>query len=297
MGIEAVLALLGGIALLVGIFGGGIEAEKIKIPQIGWLLRIVLVLTGTGLLVLAIYLSSPGLIQAVAPAPATATPVPTGTPLPTSTSTSLPTDTPAPTSAPSVTPIPTLPILVLSDSFDSNVNGWFTGAWENDYLSSDRSIVDGKYRWDLTAKRGFIWYGYPDTPGLADFSVSVDGQCVEGPAQKEYGLVFRVRDGNYYVFRIDDVNQKYQLYLFYEKDWTTLIDWTLSYAIRPEEVNHITVVGKGSQFTFYINGTYIDQASDATLANGKVGVLMGLSNSGDKAVIEFDNFELRSPGQ
>jgi hypothetical protein len=69
MGIEAVLALIGGIALLVGIFGGGIEAEKIKIPQINCLLRIIMTLTGLGLLVLAIFLSNLEFFLAAAPVP------------------------------------------------------------------------------------------------------------------------------------------------------------------------------------------------------------------------------------
>jgi hypothetical protein len=85
MGIEAILALFGGVALLIGIFGGGIEAEKIKIPQIGCLLRVILSLTGTGLLALAVtlaVLSRPELIHPALPAPQNDAPVPSDTPEP-----------------------------------------------------------------------------------------------------------------------------------------------------------------------------------------------------------------------
>jgi len=77
MTIEAILALIGGIALLVGILGGGVEAEKIKIPKVNALLRIVLALTGICLLLLAVFLSRPELLQVPPPAPQPLTPLPT----------------------------------------------------------------------------------------------------------------------------------------------------------------------------------------------------------------------------
>jgi hypothetical protein len=300
MGIEAILALFGGVALLIGIFGGGIEAERIKIPQINCLLRVILSLTGTGLLALAVtlaVLSKPELLSPVLPDTPTATPVPTETPLPAPSSTPVPSDTPAPTAAPSVTPLPTLPVVILSDSFDSNANNWYTGSWEDSYVIGKEDITGGKYRWEMTAKKNGLWKSQPDMPGLADFSASVDGRCIEGPDDGVYGFAFREREDNKYYFLVADEAQQYQFLLVKDGDWKTLIGWTLSYAIRPGEVNRITVVAQGVQFTFYINGTYVDQASDTALASGESGLAAGLYNAGDTAVFEFDNFELRSPGQ
>lgn len=100
MGIEAILALFGGTALLIGIFGGGIEAEKIKIPQISCLMRAILSLTGAGLLALAVtlWVLSSDLIRQALPAPSIEMPLPSDTPAPAP----LPSDTPLP--APIVTP-------------------------------------------------------------------------------------------------------------------------------------------------------------------------------------------------
>ncbi len=65
MGVEAILAIVGGIALLVGIFGGGVKAKEIEIPSIHAGLRVISALTGIALIVIAIFLSRPELLPAI----------------------------------------------------------------------------------------------------------------------------------------------------------------------------------------------------------------------------------------
>jgi len=67
MNIETVLATGGVVALLVGIFGGGVEAANVKIPPIPGRLRGVSALTGIILIVIAIFLSKPELLLVVLP--------------------------------------------------------------------------------------------------------------------------------------------------------------------------------------------------------------------------------------
>jgi hypothetical protein len=57
MDVSAVIAVIGGIALLVGIFGGGVEAEKIKIPTINNWIRVTSAITGIILIGIAVFLS------------------------------------------------------------------------------------------------------------------------------------------------------------------------------------------------------------------------------------------------
>ena len=59
MNVPTVIAVVGGIALLVGIFGGGVEAEKIKIPVINGKVRLFSAITGIALIVTAALLSDP----------------------------------------------------------------------------------------------------------------------------------------------------------------------------------------------------------------------------------------------
>jgi len=67
MSVPTVIAVVGGIALLVGIFGGGVEAEKIKIPTINARIRVFSAITGMVLIATAVLLSSPELLSSVPP--------------------------------------------------------------------------------------------------------------------------------------------------------------------------------------------------------------------------------------
>ena len=78
-----------------------------------------------------------------------------------------------------------------------------------------------------------------------------------------------------------------------EGKWTTFIPWKRSYAIKPGEANRLTIVGEGSKFSFFINDVFVGAVEDHQLLEGAIGVVIGLSHPGDKAVFEFDNFELR----
>jgi hypothetical protein len=86
MDISAILAGAGAIALLIGIFGGGIEAEKIKIPSLRAGIRLISALTGVILIAIAIGVSRPEWLLRLFP-----------NPQPTETQTSPPTIAPSPT--------------------------------------------------------------------------------------------------------------------------------------------------------------------------------------------------------
>jgi hypothetical protein len=65
MDVLAVIAVIGGIALLVGILGGEIEVEKIRIPPIPVALRIISSITGVVLIAIALLLSRPDLLPLI----------------------------------------------------------------------------------------------------------------------------------------------------------------------------------------------------------------------------------------
>lgn len=69
MDVSAVIAVIGGIALLVGIFGGGVEAEKIKIPTINSWVRVISVITGIALITTSAILANPELLISPVTAP------------------------------------------------------------------------------------------------------------------------------------------------------------------------------------------------------------------------------------
>jgi hypothetical protein len=88
--VPAIVAIIGGIAFLVGLLGGGIEAAQVKIPQLPRWLRFLSSLMGVALIGIAIWLSfatsapqtltptptRPSPVQQVTPEPSTRTDVP-----------------------------------------------------------------------------------------------------------------------------------------------------------------------------------------------------------------------------
>jgi hypothetical protein len=104
-----------------------------------------------------------------------------------------------------------------------------------------------------------------------------------------------VKDGNDYYTAVISERQRYRVRVQYADEWRTLVGYTGTTLIRPGEVNRLTVIGRGSQFEFYINDQLAVQFPDNWLPSGKVGVVMGLLGASDEAVFEFDNFELRVP--
>jgi hypothetical protein len=186
--------------------------------------------------------------------------------------------------------------ILLSDTFDENRFGWFTGEQEDPALASmSWSIDGGKYRWQGKATSGFVWWVTPESEAVTDFYFSASFQQTSQPDLGECGLVFRQSsEEDYYLFEVNGSNQ-YALYLHSADGWETLIDWTPHAAISAGDPNRLEVVAQGAYFAFIINDAFVADYSDERLPQGAVGLLVGLSNPGDEAIWEFDDFMLRVP--
>lgn len=76
MDVSGILALLGGVAIFVSLFGGGIEVERLKIPVVSKGVRLFSAVVGVALIGLAIWISNPKLIQSsISPTPLISTPL------------------------------------------------------------------------------------------------------------------------------------------------------------------------------------------------------------------------------
>jgi len=227
------------------------------------------------------------------------TPTPSRTPLPTATST--PTPTPNLTATVQVQNAQSKVENALSewdiihtDSFDSNEYNWLIDTSDDEYARTTYEIANGKYRWDTTAHKSFIsWVRAGETP-LNSFYLSVDIQQLEGPDSGDYGVIFREdSDSNFYYFAVNDTGH-YALYL-HSSEWSTLVDWADTDLVQQGEINHITVIGEDSHFTFLINEQYVMEFDDDTIPEGSTALAVELSNPDDHAIFEFDNFDLRTP--
>jgi concanavalin A-like lectin/glucanase superfamily protein len=187
--------------------------------------------------------------------------------------------------------------LVLKDDFSQPDNDWETGKSDDRFSTGTVSITGGKYRFDLKANDGFIWWSRAiNNTSTTDFYAAVDAQQITGPTSADYGIVFRWQHGNYYYFKINESGQ-FALSLDYFEKWETLVNWTSASAIRPGEVNRLAVGAEASHFTLYVNGEQVGEADDSRLPGGTAGVAVELNQAGDQAVFQFDNFEWRAPSE
>jgi len=189
--------------------------------------------------------------------------------------------------------VPTDWSLALADGFGDNDNAWVVGGYEDDWGTVTRAIAEGVYTWKLTALQSVGRWCLPEIAPEMDFYLSVDAQRVAGPVDASYGVVFRHGEGSYYLFSIRD-DGFFNLNLWHNFAWTSVVDWTGTFAIYPGEVNRLAVRAEGTQFTLYVNDDVVAQAEDDVLAAGDAGLSVLLVTPGDAEFV-FDNFEIRVP--
>ncbi len=182
---------------------------------------------------------------------------------------------------------------LFSDDFKNNSQDWPVGNFDkgnSDYWSGTIAVVNGFYQYDVKeVRKPFLyWTLYPGN-SLTNFDVSVDAKRLLGqPDQACFGLVFRSSKTTRYTFAVCD-NQYYAIDYYDGKDYTSLRSWAASSAIKSADWNTLWVNGKGSTFTFYINGVKVDTITDSHLKSGVVGVFVEVFNN-QPAKVQFDNF-------
>lgn len=186
--------------------------------------------------------------------------------------------------------------VLFEDSFDQvdEAKDWPLGSQDDPLASISWSITGGKYDWEAEAKDSFVWWAYPTLDPASDFYLAASARQISGPGTGEYGLVYRMTENDdYYLFELSADGQ-FAVFLNDANGWETLLDWQDSDAIQLDGENQMAVFAQGEQFYFFINGQKVADLYDDRLAEGKVGLLIGLSNEGDTGKWEFDNFEYRS---
>ena len=184
--------------------------------------------------------------------------------------------------------------VVMCDGFDNTRNGWDVLKLDNTALVGTLDITDSKYRWAFEARQGFVQRIRPRMNPLTDFYMTTQVQNISTSAALDYGVVFRDDGNNYYLFQVTN-DETFVILLRNEGKWRALSKEIPTSALLPQAANRLSVIGAGSHLMFYLNDKLVYELDDATLSKGRVGVAAGLSNAGDKATVEFDNFEVRVP--
>ena len=152
---------------------------------------------------------------------------------------------------------------------------------------------------------------------FADFDLAVTGSAVAGPENNGYGVIYRLQDrSNYYTFMVSS-DGYYQVTRVVNGDVTELSTWIESPVVNMGigAVNRLRVVARGDQFEFYVNeqrvqvcvpnnpaaqsmymmdtcidGQMLDTLTDASIAQGQLGVVIQTIEGADAGVsVEFDN--------
>jgi hypothetical protein len=198
-----------------------------------------------------------------------------------------------------------LPILQLEQSwpasftenFTDNSHKWDTGDVRDSYINGNRSISNGTYTWNISTVQSSINFSFPDMPDQQDFYASVDMKLVSMPddPDADAGLLLRHNstDKTWYYYSVNNRGQYY--FGWYDgTDWYSLISETDSAAIHAGQTNRLTVGVQGSQFIFLINGQVVDHFIDNNLQSGNIGLGINLTQTGEKAIVEFSNFTVLS---
>jgi hypothetical protein len=182
----------------------------------------------------------------------------------------------------------------IDDSFQDNTFGWPVGEDLGGLADVAIQIEQGAFLWSAQAYNNFIYWAHPEMDYLENFYLLVEVAQVSGPPEASFGFVFRLGEEAYYIFGIDSLG-RYDLYRFRLGEWEFILAGEQPQNILPSGINRLEIVARGSTFSFYINGEYLDEVDDPSLATGAVGLMIGLSEAGDSAQFSFTRFMLLSP--
>ncbi len=185
--------------------------------------------------------------------------------------------------------------IIFAEYFDSDVNGWATGEFEDQYTLNEIVIEDGLFRLNVIAEEAaYVEQKLPNQE-FSDFVLSVEATPHDVEEHYSYGVVFREDDTLHsYTFEIGN-DGLYTIQLF-DGEWHTLKDWSSTDAINVGETNELMVIAAGSTISFFVNGEELTQLEDDTLVAGTVGLIIDIFEDDTSATVDFDNLVIREVG-
>jgi len=168
--------------------------------------------------------------------------------------------------------------------------GWPAGEETNSFATVYYGIDNGKYYLEVTAKEYVNWQVWSNVRVGSEFELKVDVQNKSGLSRNAYGVAFREKYGDFYVFLINDISL-YRVSMMKDGNWYSLIQPLCTDAIKPWEINTLEVEAYGNHLFFYINDQFVGEAIDDVLMSGRAGLCVDLP-AGHEGVFVFDNFTL-----
>jgi hypothetical protein len=145
------------------------------------------------------------------------------------------------------------PILV--ENFYSNTNGWYTGSKPG---TDKAEISNGYYTLtNLLEKKNKIFWLEKKIDTQRDFEIETRFKHIYGPDNNSNNLFWGRNTSNQrFRFGISD-NGQYRIDSWNGSEWTNQKKWTVSSLISKTDYNTLKIVKKGSNYSYYINGTFV----------------------------------------
>ena len=212
---------------------------------------------------------------------------------------------PKPPAPPTPLPNPQLHpgILIYMGKFD------YPGIWDvghtedNALLTSDYSVANSKYHWEITVKDDMTSYSIPKEPidiSFEDYQISVDAHMLTGPSESGYGILFDyVDDKNFWEWTVsEDGNSR--LDALVGGNWQNMAN-QFDVPIKKGKTNTLTIKVSKDLLYFYVNGALSgsyknpDPGTASFITSKMNGLCADIYNAGDKVTIEFDNYVISVP--
>jgi hypothetical protein len=178
------------------------------------------------------------------------------------------------------------------DDFSNTSGNWPQGSSEG----GSSGYQDGGFNINVTQENYSIW-AESQSGSYTDVSVEVDATVLGGPQENEYGLLCRYADvNNFYVATI--ASDGY--FFFWERIDGGELTLISESGQQSQNVNmgnasnHIRLDCVGDTLTLYVNGEFVGELHDDSLAAGDVGMYAGTFTEGGTDVL-FDNFVVSQP--
>ncbi len=184
------------------------------------------------------------------------------------------------------------------ETFGASARGWWTGVETSgaNFERVEAQLTQGVYRVQVDPKNASATrstQAQAFTTG-DNFLLSLDSRQTSGSPDTWRGLIFRMQDKqHFFVFALRD-SGAYSLYRFEQGQWSLVEQGDLSKVIRPGETNRLMVLGKQSDFTFYVNGQVVSKQTLSEFSSGTAGLYIE-AGSTETAGFDFDNLLLRAP--
>jgi hypothetical protein len=188
--------------------------------------------------------------------------------------------------------------LIIDEDFANNKLSWPIGLKQDHSLAVTSTVEDGRYQWVVKVDNGNSYFNLVPThsPVITDFVAAVNVTFESDPTVDlvAYGLTFRHVEDDYGFFGITPAGLWQALEVHHTGIYQRQLVSSEWIDTRPGKSNRLEVIGRGSDFVFFINGQQVGTLS-AEIEPGQIGLGVDALQSAETTEVGFTDFEVHAP--